>query len=87
MDDIKKVEFGVGPWHVNPSRCCISSGDKKIVLQARWMDVLVYLAENADNVVSTEEIIKHVWADVEVNHDSVYVTISHLRTELAKDTT
>jgi TolB-like protein len=51
------------------------------------MDVLVLLAENAGDVVSTDAIMEGVWGDVEVTQDSVYFTVSHLRKALAEDDT
>ncbi len=80
-------EFTVGAWLVEPDLCRLSSKENQVTLQARWMDVLVYLAENAGNVVSTEDIIENVWGNLDASHDSVYVTVSHLRKELAQDQT
>ena len=77
--------FIVGSWTAEPDLCRISNNEQEIVLQARWMDVLVYLAENAGKVVSTDDIIENVWGNLDTSHDSVYVTLSHLRKELGRD--
>ncbi len=77
--------FIVGSWTAEPDLCRISNDEHEIVLQARWMDVLVYLAENAGKVVSTDDIIENVWGNLDTSHDSVYVTLSHLRKELSRD--
>jgi TolB-like protein/DNA-binding winged helix-turn-helix (wHTH) protein len=85
MKKTMTANFKVGVWNVDPARCRIVADDKKIVLQPRWVDVLVLLANNAGTVVSTDDIMENVWGDVEVAQDSVYFTISHLRKALAED--
>ena len=85
MRDTTHTVLHVGAWQVEPDLCRISMPGKRIVLQPRWMDVLLFLSKNAGTVVSADEIMENVWGSVEVTQDSVYVTVSHLRKELAKD--
>jgi len=87
MGSSTHTQFEVGAWRVEPDLCRITCEGKEIVLQPRWMDLLVYLAENAGDVVSTDDIMENVWGGVEVTQDSVYFTVSHLRKELAEDPT
>ncbi len=85
MAKTTRSSFEVGAWTVEPARCIIISDDQQIALQPRWMDVLVLLAKNAGEVVSTDQIMDEVWGTVEVSQDSVYFTVSHLRKALAED--
>ena len=85
MEKKTQASFEVGAWTVDPARCRIVADDKEIVLQPRWVDVLVLLAENAGTVVSADDIMENVWGNVEVAQDSVYFTVSHLRKALAED--
>jgi len=85
MEKTTKTSFKVGAWTVDPARCRIVADNKEIVLQPRWVDMLVLLANNAGTVVSTDDIIKNVWGNAEVAQDSVYFTVSHLRKALAED--
>ena len=47
------------------------------------MDVLVYLAARAGQVVSVEELLREVWRGVVVTDASVYMAIKQLRRALA----
>jgi len=49
------------------------------------MRVLVCLAEHAGEVVSIEDLLKHVWSDVTVAPDSVYQAVTSLRRVLGDD--
>jgi TolB-like protein/Flp pilus assembly protein TadD len=46
------------------------------------MDLLVYLAQNDGDVVTTDDIITKVWAGVAVTNDSLYFSMSQLRKAL-----
>lgn len=46
------------------------------------MELLVYLAERQGEVVSADDIMSEVWAEVEVTNDSLYFSISQLRKQL-----
>ena len=85
MSNPKQLEFHVGNWRVEPEYCRISLDGKETHLQARWMSVLVYLAQNNDRVISADEIIDKVWGDIQVTQDSVYLNVSYLRKALAED--
>jgi transcriptional activator of cad operon len=49
------------------------------------MGVLLYLAERAGEVVSSEELLEQVWSGVYVNQDSVYQAVASLRRLLGDD--
>jgi DNA-binding winged helix-turn-helix (wHTH) protein len=51
-------------------------------VEPRVMDVLVYLADHADRIVSKEELIEHVWKTRFVTDDVLTVTIYALRKAL-----
>lgn len=54
-------------------------------LGARAFDVLVYLTQNADRVVSKEDLLTHVWAGTLVEESNLTVQIAGLRKALGKD--
>jgi len=54
-------------------------------LNGETMQVLQHLAGRQGEVVSVEELLREVWADVVVTPDSVYRTISALRRALRDD--
>jgi TolB-like protein/DNA-binding winged helix-turn-helix (wHTH) protein len=85
MSDTEQLDFYVGNWLVEPALCRISMEGRESHLQARWTAVLVYLAQNSDRVVSTNEIMDRVWGNIHVTLDSLYLNISYLRKALAED--
>lgn len=57
-------------------------GDEQVRVEPRHMDLLVYLARRAGDVVSADEILEHVWPGVVVGDHSVYQGIARLRKAL-----
>jgi DNA-binding winged helix-turn-helix (wHTH) protein/tetratricopeptide (TPR) repeat protein len=60
-------------------------GEEQVRLEPRVMDVLVHLAERANEVVSKEELIEHVWKGRYVTDDVLSVAIYSLRKSLGDD--
>ncbi|SHH82934.1 winged helix-turn-helix domain-containing protein [Marivita hallyeonensis] len=56
-----------------------------LTLGARAFDVLNYLSQNADRVVTKEDLLDHVWAGVLVEESNLSVQIAGLRKALGKD--
>lgn len=73
----------VGAWTVSPALNLLERGERSIKLEPRSMDVLVYLADRAGDVVSVEELLGAVWKGVVVGDGSVYLAIKQLRQALA----
>jgi DNA-binding winged helix-turn-helix (wHTH) protein/Tol biopolymer transport system component len=69
----------VGTWTVSPALNLLERAERSIKLEPRAMDVLVYLADRAGDVVSVEELLGAVWKGVVVSDGSVYLAIKQLR--------
>lgn len=82
----KPSEFRVGRWLVSPDTNTISKGDHIERIEPKIMEVLIFLAARAGDVVSKEQLLNSVWADVSVSDQVVKVTISELRKVLGDDT-
>src|SRR2546423_4313055 len=80
-----RTGFVVGEWTVAPSRNLLVRGDEHVRVEPRVMDVLVHLAERADQAVSKEELIERVWSGRYVSDDVLTVTIYGLRKALGDD--
>jgi len=72
-------DFQVGRWLVQPKHNTISGNGKTVHLEPKAMQVLVYLAEHAGDVMAKERIIQTVWADTFVTDDVLTRSISELR--------
>src|SRR5262245_892510 len=85
MDRLTANSLCVGDWNVSPGIGQISRGEEVVRLDARTMRLLIYLAERAGQVVSSEELLDQVWAGVVVTQDSVYQGVAALRRLLGDD--
>ncbi|HVT38000.1 MAG TPA: winged helix-turn-helix domain-containing protein [Gemmatimonadaceae bacterium] len=77
--------FVAGDWTVAPSRNLLVRGDRQVRVEPRVMDVLVYLAEHADHVVSKNELRECIWKALYLTDDVLTVTIYALRKALGDD--
>lgn len=71
--------FKLNEFEVDPSRCSIKSLESEQVLEPKVMDVLVFLANNAGNVISQEEIFSNVWPNSIFNPSSIQRSIALIR--------
>jgi DNA-binding winged helix-turn-helix (wHTH) protein/tetratricopeptide (TPR) repeat protein len=77
--------FHAGEWTVCPSRNLLSRGEDEVRVEPRVMDVLVCLAEQADQVISKDDLMARVWPDRHVTDDVLTVTIYALRKALGDE--
>src|SRR5450631_3726708 len=75
----------IGAWRVDPALDEISQDGTSVKLEPRTMRLLDYLAENAGQVLSVEQLLDQVWKDVVVTPNSVYHAVAELRRVLGDD--
>lgn len=80
-----KTMLRIGDWCVNPATGQISRDNESARLEARTMRLLLCLAEHAGEVVSIDDLLDQVWAEVTVSQDSVYQAVTSLRRILGDD--
>ncbi|MBZ5561875.1 MAG: winged helix-turn-helix domain-containing protein [Acidobacteriia bacterium] len=78
-------DFQVGPWLVQPKLNAISGNSRTVHVEPKAMQVLVYLAEHAGDVMPKERIIQAVWAETFVTDDVLTRAISELRRAFEDD--
>jgi TolB-like protein/DNA-binding winged helix-turn-helix (wHTH) protein/Tfp pilus assembly protein PilF len=71
--------FEVAGSAVDPAGLRVTVGGSEIRLEAKAMQVLIYLAERAGRVVSRAELEEHIWAGRIVTEDSVIKAVAKLR--------
>jgi DNA-binding winged helix-turn-helix (wHTH) protein/TolB-like protein/tetratricopeptide (TPR) repeat protein len=79
--------FQIGPHKVYPRREQISVDGEMRHVEPKVMQVLVTLAEHAQNTVSREDLLNRVWADAVVGDEVISRAVSLLRTLLGDDRT
>jgi TolB-like protein/DNA-binding winged helix-turn-helix (wHTH) protein/lipoprotein NlpI len=85
VNDNLQSGFRIGDWEVYPQENLLKGPNRECVLEPKVMDVLVLLAGRQGEVVSRQQLLDFVWADVVVGDEVVSRAISVLRTELGDD--
>jgi TolB-like protein/DNA-binding winged helix-turn-helix (wHTH) protein/Tfp pilus assembly protein PilF len=75
----------VGEWTIRPALDRLERGDKTVAIEPGAMEVLVYLACHAREVVATDRLISELWHGKIVEDSSVYKRIAQLRHALGDD--
>ena len=74
--------FWVGNWHVNPDSGRLLGEGKEVRLEPKVMEVLVYLAQHPNTVISRETLESEVWSGMIVGYEAVSQSIIKLRKAL-----
>jgi len=83
VNDIDELDgFQLGTWIVWPKLNCLESGGKRVPLEPRAMDLLVFLASHEGEVVSADKIFDNVWKGLIVSDNSLYQSIRQIRKAL-----
>ncbi|GGA02075.1 winged helix-turn-helix domain-containing protein [Dyella caseinilytica] len=85
LDQSSKATLRIGDWVVSPLSGQMTRDGETVRLEARTMRLLLCLAENADHVVSIDDLLEQVWQGVVVTPDSVYQAVTSLRRLLGDD--
>jgi DNA-binding winged helix-turn-helix (wHTH) protein/tetratricopeptide (TPR) repeat protein len=74
--------YRFGQFVLNPARRSLSCDDSSVPLTPKAFDVLLFLAQNPNRVVTKEELLQAVWGDTIVEEGNLTQYISHLRKAL-----
>jgi TolB-like protein/DNA-binding winged helix-turn-helix (wHTH) protein len=85
MNTSTTSKLRIGAWNVEPELGQMKREGETMRLEPRTMRLLLYLAERANQIVSTDQLLDQVWAGVIVSPDSVYQAIASLRRLLGDD--
>lgn len=81
----KTQKFKIDDWEVSLTACTLSKLDNEVKVTPRSMDVLNYLAENAGEVVSHDELLNQFWHGTFPSDHAVHKAIAELRSALGDD--
>lgn len=71
--------YQFGPFRLEPSRRALFDHGKQLRLGARALDILIFLVENAGEVVSKADLMAKVWPGVFVEEANLRVHVAALR--------
>jgi TolB-like protein/DNA-binding winged helix-turn-helix (wHTH) protein/Flp pilus assembly protein TadD len=74
--------YRFGQFELDPARRTLSRADSPISLTPKAFDVLLFLAQNPNRLVTKEELLQAVWGETIVEEGNLTQYISHLRKAL-----
>jgi DNA-binding response OmpR family regulator len=77
-----EIRFRFGSFELNVAQRSLKKANQVIPLGGRAYDILIFLLENAGEVVAKAELIAKAWPDVTVEEGSLRVHLSALRKAL-----
>jgi TolB-like protein/DNA-binding winged helix-turn-helix (wHTH) protein/tetratricopeptide (TPR) repeat protein len=83
MHTIAHTVFGFEGYALDVTRGLLSAEGREIPLRPKSFEVLRYLVENADRLVSKDELMQAIWPSVIVTDDSLKRCVSDVRLALS----
>src|SRR6202453_4929210 len=74
--------YRFGQFVLDPGRRTLSRADLPVSLTPKAFDVLLFLAQNPNRLITKEELLQAVWGDTFVEEGNLTQYISHLRKAL-----
>jgi len=74
--------YRFGGFVLDPAKRTLSRADSSVSLTPKAFDVLFFLAQNPNRLVTKEELLQAVWGDTFVEEGNLTQYISHLRKAL-----
>src|SRR5580700_5308994 len=74
--------YSFGQFVLDPGKRTLSRADSPISLTPKAFDVLLFLVQNPNRLVTKEELLQAVWGDTVVEEGNLTQYISHLRKAL-----
>src|SRR6266576_5151817 len=74
--------YRFGQFVLNPARRTLSRADSPVSLTPKAFDVLLFLAQNPNRLVTKDELLQAVWGDTFVEEGNLTQYIYHLRKAL-----
>jgi DNA-binding winged helix-turn-helix (wHTH) protein/tetratricopeptide (TPR) repeat protein len=79
--------FRFGTWQVEVAGNSLRSGETRVALEPRAMDVLRYLCRHPHAVIPAEELLEKCWGSTELGDNPVHKAIAQLRKALGDSST
>ena len=79
VDLTRTADFELGAATVRPSLCEVTTGDRRVRLQPRIMQVLVALARADGEAVTRDALVESCWGGLSIGEDAINRCIGRLR--------
>jgi len=74
--------FRLDDWLVQPAQCRLSKDGQMRQVRPKVMDLLTYLAANAGEVISKDQLLNDVWGAEALSESTLTRTVTELRQAL-----
>jgi len=81
-DQPAEAAVSFGPFQLYPTARLLERDGKPVHIGGRALDILIFLAGHAGQVVNKNDLFAHVWSDVTVDESSLRFHIASLRKAL-----
>ena len=85
VDSLAERTLQIGEWQADPVLDELRRGEQVLKLEPRKMRLLMALARRPQQLVTLDQLLDEVWADLVVTPSSVYQSISQLRSVLGDE--
>lgn len=85
MEAFSPAVIRIGGVEIDVPRECVRSGGIEYRLRHRTFEVLLYLTEHRDRVVSKEELFREIWNGTAVTEDTLVQSIVEIRKAVGDD--
>ena len=75
--------YHFGPYQLDAQRGELRCASRPVVLEPKVLDVLVYLLEHRDRLVTKEELLEHCWAGTFVSEAALTQCLAKVRRSIS----
>lgn len=87
MSSSEKQIYRFEDVEVNLSNGCLKRGESQLHLRRKSLQVLVYLIQQRERLVSKDELVENVWQEAAVTDDTIVQCVKEIRRALGDDST
>lgn len=85
MNSTSKQIFRFGDVEVDPSQGCLRRGGKELHLRQQTFQVMIYLLENRERLVTKDELLQSIWKETAVTDDALVQCVMDIRRAIGDD--
>src|SRR5215469_2066733 len=84
-DTARPEMFRFEGYTLDIARNALQSADREVALRPKSFELLRYLAENSDRLVTKEELLKAIWPNVTVTDQALTQCVGEVRQAIGDD--
>jgi tetratricopeptide (TPR) repeat protein/DNA-binding winged helix-turn-helix (wHTH) protein len=85
MSDSNQTAYRVGDLEIHPAQKCVRRDQNIVHLRPKSFELLVYLIDNRDRLVTKDELLDYLWKNTSVTESSLVQCVIDVRRVLGDD--